>query len=261
MEKIKNAIKFLDEQVIDFVNEGKWNGKFSDVRKRVEHVMKFLSDVQVAQPVVERLHCAAHLLEGNPDVKKLKLDAEAKNGKISVPEGCHKVFNLQNVGIGNNALEPGNFTHCFQPAVQTVTTEGDGTATIPNLNGTQIDYHCTGPGQVRLTASMGYKPLTVVALSTNGNQANVSAAAVSPGTPDLTGTVLSFALDQQFKIDQIALAVKGRKLNPDRATATPTSPFTRIVRSIHVIDERLLHRIYKAQGTPTFDELMAELDA
>ena len=74
LAKIGAAKRFLEEQVVDYVNSGKWKGSFSQVRKRLQTISKVLKNVPSAEPALQRIECALMLMEAAPDVKKQKLD-------------------------------------------------------------------------------------------------------------------------------------------------------------------------------------------
>jgi hypothetical protein len=201
---LRDACRFLEDQVIGFINSGKWNGRFSEVVKRLEHVIKFLRPVERAKPVVDRLQCAADLTRGNPDVNRLKLSIQERGRRIEVPVGFKAPVEAQNVGTGNKSLARESFARCFQPALSKVETVGPGVAQVADAETTQFQYECMGVGNVDLAGTMAYRPVAVIiidAASTRGNNSStVHAIRIFSGAQEI-GT-LAFLLGESFLVVQ-----------------------------------------------------------
>lgn len=207
--KITAAKKFLREQVIDFVSTGKWNGKFSDVRKRIQTVITLLKDVVAAQPVVQRLDCAAELMKTAPDVRGLKLDVQDRPGqRVTLPVRSHETITVQNLGRGNSVLSPASFPGCFKPFIQTFILNGPAIASVQHEL-TQFSLECTSSGTISISITMAYLPLRVIVIPPeNGSGAGVggaagavsiSASSVINHSPEVEG--LSFLIIEDFTIE------------------------------------------------------------
>jgi predicted Zn-dependent protease with MMP-like domain len=201
---LRDACRFLKDQVIGFINSGKWDGRFSEVVKRLEHLIKFLGPVERAKPVVDRLKCAVDLTQGNPDVNRLKLSIQEKGRRIEVPVGFKAPVEVQNVGVGKKVLARESFTRCFQPALSEVEATGPGVAQVVDPETTQLQYECTGVGNVDLAVTMAYRPATGIiidAATTSGNNSStVSANRVFNGAQEIAP--LTFFLGESFVIIQ-----------------------------------------------------------
>jgi hypothetical protein len=201
LAKIRAARRFLEDEIIGYVNSGKWNGNFSQVRKRVEHVAKVLSDVAPAEPVVHRLECAAKLMEDAPDVKRQKLNVQARPGsRIEVLVGSESQFEVQNLTAGNRVASPDKFPDCFKPGVVQATTQGNGSAAVPDPDQPFVEFECLGPGNVQLTTTTEFKPMSVVVLPPPDNGVVAASAIAGPDASNLE--LLSFRLDASFLIVQ-----------------------------------------------------------
>jgi hypothetical protein len=204
LAKIRAARRFLEDEVIGFVNSGKWNGMFSQVRKRVEHLAKLLKDVAPAEPVVQRLECSAKLLQGNPDVRRLKLSIQETGRRIEVPVGFNAPVDVQNVGSGNKVIAPDAFTDCFRPALSEAEAAGPGTVQISDADPTQLQYECTGVGDVQLAVTMAYRPLTAIIIDaadrTGAKRSAVPATQVFDGGEGIAA--MTFELSGAFVIVQ-----------------------------------------------------------
>lgn len=167
--KLSAAKKFLQEQVIDFVSSGKWHGKFSDVIKRIRTVDTILKTVSVAAPVVQRLDCAIQLLNGNPDVKTVKLDVQERPGeRIKVAVGFAGTFDVQSIGQSRDLLPAASFTRCFQPIGRETGVSGPAEAAF-SAGGTRLAYHCLGLGQAAVSLVVAYAPTEAIVLPPPGN--------------------------------------------------------------------------------------------
>jgi hypothetical protein len=187
LAKIRAARRFLEDEVIGFVNSGKWNGEFSQVRKRVEHLAKFLKDVAAAEPVVQRLECAAKLLQGNPDVKAIRLSIEGPGRRSRFPVGGTATVFVALFGKGRGALERSAFAECTRPTLSRVDVTGPGEAFALDPKALSHGFRCTGVGAVDLAETILFEPDDVVVIG-NGN--GVAAAGVPGLTEALTFRLL-----------------------------------------------------------------------
>jgi hypothetical protein len=183
LAKIRAAKQFLKEEVVDFVNDGRWKGQFSQVRKRVEHLAKFLADVAPAEPVVQRLECAAKLLQGNPDVKAIRLSIEEPGGRSRFPAGGTATVFVALFGKGRDALERSAFADCTRPTLSRVDVTGPGEAFAVDPKALSHGFRCTGVGSVDLGETILCEPDDVVVIG-NGN--GVAAAGVPGSNEALT---------------------------------------------------------------------------
>jgi hypothetical protein len=216
LAKISAAKKFLQEQVVDFVNSGKWNGKFSDVRKRIQTVSTVLKGIPEAQTVVQRLECASELLKDAPDIHRLKLDVQRTlSSKPIVSVGFRGVFRIQSLGTGTRIIT--SFPHCFAPRVEDVSTQGPGQAQGKDF-ATEMDYECTGLGDVKVIVTITYAPERVTPLPPG--DVGISATAVHPGgepvlTFDLSGTFIILQQDCIVTVEGFEKAIVPVAPGPD----------------------------------------------
>jgi hypothetical protein len=207
LEKIRRAKEFLKEQVIDFVNTGQWRGKFSQVRERLKHPeLVLLRSIPSAEPVVQRLECAVKLMEGAPDVILQKLDVQERpGGRIEVLVGSESRFEVQNVGAvkgRRQVLADENFPDCFKPGVVEASTVGNGHATVVGEKDQPlVDFECLGRGNVLLTTTTEFKPVSVVVLPPPDNGV-VAASKVTSAPQEQDFLTLAFRLVASFRIIQ-----------------------------------------------------------
>jgi hypothetical protein len=203
LAKIRAARRFLEDEVIGFVNSGKWNGKFSQVRDRLKRPeLVVLRDIAAAEPVVQRLECAAKLMEGAPDVKRQNLDVQERPGsRIEVLVGSESRFEVQNLTAGNRPASPDKFPDCFKPGVVQATTQGNGSATIPDTDQPFVEFECLGRGNVLLTTTTEFKPVSVVVLPPPDNGVVAASKVIGAAQEDDLLT-LAFRLVTGFRIEQ-----------------------------------------------------------
>jgi hypothetical protein len=153
---LKDACRFLEDQIVGFINSGKWDGRFSDLVKRLEHVIKFLRPVERAKPVIERLQCAADILRLNPDVKDIRLSIEEGRGIATVPIGLKETIGVELIGARRRLVTA--FDGCTQPELRNVTATGPGTAASVNARELEFEFECLGPGPVGLAVDVLFAP-------------------------------------------------------------------------------------------------------
>jgi hypothetical protein len=201
LAKVKAARQYLQEQVIDHVNSGKWRGRFSDVRRRVLTTSTLLKDVAAAQPVVQRLDCAAELLEGNPDVKGLELNIqERQNHRPTVFVGFTDLLLVRNLGVRNQGLPASSFTGCFPPSISDVSVTGSANAHASDTEALGIDFECTGPGNVNLGVSVQYEAKRAIVIDDRRTGIEAVAAASVAGVAETLAT--AFLLKANFGLVQ-----------------------------------------------------------
>jgi hypothetical protein len=190
LAKISAAKQFLQEQVIDFVNSGKWNGKFSTVRSRLDHCVRFLRDVPEASPATDRLACASKLMAGIPDVRDLHLSNQVTRGsRIEQTARTTAVYGVTSVGVGKRAIADSEFGRCFQPTLTRVLAEGPGSVRILSIGPPpSFENVCTAPGRLDVSADILYRPLEAIIVlppgEGGGGEASVSSAAVQGGASE-----------------------------------------------------------------------------
>lgn len=154
--RLADALTFLEEKVILFINTGEWNGRFSMVVDRLRHLVKFLRDIPCAAAAAERLHCAAHILSQNPDVKEIRLNIQEGKKKPSVPAGFQGILSVRLIGKKGEILDPSLFHPCTVPRLAEVATVGPGRATLLGFASLDFDYECLDVGSVLLTTSLAF---------------------------------------------------------------------------------------------------------
>jgi len=185
LAKIRAARRFLEDEVIGFIASGKWNGQFSEVHKRVEHLAKFLSDVAPAGPVVQRLECAAKLLKGNPDVKAIRLSIEEPGRRSRFPVGGTTTVFAALFGKGRDALPRSSFADCTRPSLSRVDVTGPGEALAAEPKGLSHGFRCTGVGTVDLRETISFEPDAIIIIG-NGIQNGVTAAVIASANETLS---------------------------------------------------------------------------
>jgi hypothetical protein len=202
---LRDACRFLEDQVIGFINSGKWNGRFSEVVKRLEHLVKFLRPIERARPVIDRLQCAADILKKNPDVKDVRLNIENKPGKARVLVGSTTKVLAQLFGHGSQLqlLPSSRFHKCTQPAVPEATTVGPGSVGSIEPRALSYDYTCTGRGDVVLTTRVEFTPETGIIVDGAGE---VAARSILKGSLEVTPSLEDFPMDDTVTVAQFLSA-------------------------------------------------------
>lgn len=153
--KIDAALRFLDEKVILFIASGEWNGRFSQVAQRLDHLAKFLFGVPCTERVIAHLSAASDILKKNKDVREVRLSIEDRPGRATVQVGATVNVEAQLFDHRGRAIR--EFHECTTPRVSATHAQGPGTAGAGS--GLGYAFTCDGPGNVVLTTTLEFVPL------------------------------------------------------------------------------------------------------
>jgi hypothetical protein len=211
---LRAACRFLEDQVISFINSGKWDGKFSEVVKRLEHLVKFLRPVERGKPVIDRLQCAVDLTRGNPDIRELELDIQGKKKKARVEVGFTKELTIRNITARDRVVLLNEFTRCFMPKLDRLQVTGQGTGAIIDAAALRFLFTCIGEGEASISATIAYQSQDAIIIDDSGN-GGIAGTRVFNGSGDVVDGGLRFTLSEPFAVLNLATSLKVGKILPD----------------------------------------------
>jgi len=201
--RLEAALKFLDEQIIAFINDGRWNGRFSHVAERLDKLSRFLREIPSATGVVSRIDCARHIVAENPDVHSVELSTFGRQKKQRVNVGYRATMETQLFGQGHKRLTSQMFNRCLKPS-QTIAVEGPGAVTPAPAPSFSWDFECTGPGNAVVSPTITFKEEDVIIID---NGQTLSAAEVSNTLVEIVQPAIEFKLTPAFTFIQVQAAL------------------------------------------------------
>ncbi|HLG42024.1 MAG TPA: hypothetical protein VI643_01575 [Planctomycetota bacterium] len=204
--KVSAARKFLEKEIIGFIRNGKWNGKFSQVDQRIGTLIDLLLDIDEANLVLARLCCAHTRIRSNPDVKDLRLSIQTNGGTVPLPADFEGTLTVQLLGKGNAVLPAAQFGHCTLSGLDSVSVTGPAQAAVADEEAMTLSYTVTGRGLVRLDVTVVFKPVEVIVIPGDGDGGGdgdvdtVPPSSVVSGAVDIIGEPLEFKFAKRILI-------------------------------------------------------------
>jgi len=200
--RVSAGRKFLEKEIIGFIRDGKWNGKFSQVDQRIGTLIDLLLDIDEANPVLARLCCAHTRIRSNPDVKDLRLSIQTNGGTVPLPADFEGTLTVQLLGKGNDVIPAAQFGHCTLPRLLSAAVTGPASVAVADDEAMTLSYDATGRGSVRLNVTVMFKPTEVIVVPGDGDGGGgtVDASQVVGGAVDIIGEPLEFKLTEKILI-------------------------------------------------------------